>query len=230
MNYNSKLLIVEDEKDISDGLKLFLDNMGYRTKQAFNGLSAKAIFKEFQPDIVLLDIMLPDCTGRDLCSIFKREEPNIGIIFLSALNDKHNQLNAFSLGGDDYITKPFDLELLLSRINALNSRLTTNLYGRKKDIGNLTFDYTLNDIQYNDTYANLTTTEFKLLNFLALNLDTYHTSNELLATISESNIIDTVSSRTISVHIAKIRQKIKSIDFPTELIKTKYGLGYKYEL
>lgn len=228
----TKVLVVEDEIDLSDGLKLFIENAGFEVKQAFNGKEAKEAFYSFMPNIILLDILLPDIRGDELCELF-RLDPNVGIIFLTALNDRSNLLNGFDLGADDYVTKPFDIEILLSRIHALNKRLnisndSTTKTSSKEQIGRLIFDFYNNDVIYNSKRAYLTLTEFKIIHCLALNQEKYCSSHELLSNLSNIKNIKPLNSRTISVHISKIRQKLQSIDMYKEIIETKYRVGYKY--
>lgn len=228
----SKILIIEDEIDLSQGLKLFLVSTGYEVKQAFNGQEAVELFNSFNPDIILLDILLPDTRGSELCKIF-RMNSNCGIIFLTALDDKTQKLNGYKFGGDDYITKPFDIEILLSKINALNKRLKSfnhcdNAVDTIKEIGHLTFDFYNNDVSYNDKHANLTITEFKIIYYLASNPSKYCSSSELLNHIYNLDDDGSLDSRTISVHIATIRKKLKKTNLSKNIIQTKYNIGYKY--
>ncbi|MTI46671.1 response regulator transcription factor [Sporosalibacterium faouarense] len=222
-----KILIVEDEKNLSDGVTIFLKHNGFDVHQSYNGQAAIKSFECFKPDIVLLDTLLPDIRGNRLCEKFKKES-NVGIIFLTALSDKTNILEAFDCGSDDYITKPFDIEILLSRINALIKRVKPQdkrFLLDKAKINNLEFDMHKRDLIYDGKYANLTPIEFRILYYLAEQKD-YCTKQEILVLLYGVNVCD-VESRTISVHISNIRKKMKKINLNQIVIISKYNKGYR---
>lgn len=224
---NIKILIVEDEVDISDGLALYLRHNGLEVHQSFNGKEALSAFFDFEPHIILLDTILPDVRGPQLCVKFK-EKSSVGIIFLTALSEKDNVINAFNCGADDYITKPFDMEILLSRITALVNRMDPLTIQDDSDIyhirSSITFDMYRNDIIHNDNYANLTITEFKILYYLA-SKSTYCSVSELIGLLYGSKNSG-IHSRTISVHIANIRKKLVEIERTDIKIRSKYKAGY----
>jgi len=220
---NPKVLIVEDEKDISDSLAMYLKHHHYSIYQAYNGNEAIEAFKTFNPDIILLDNLLPDISGDQLCKLFK-ETSSVGIIYLTAYSSKENILKGFNYGADDYIGKPFDMEILRSRIIALYNRIQVPTgTPAPQVINSLLFDYDENDVCYKGNYAQLTLTEFKILKYLSQQT-TYCTDEMILELLYGPNC--DISTRTISVHIANIRKKLKSINRSDVEISKKYNKGY----
>lgn len=223
-----RIQIVEDEQDMSNALSIFLRHNGYEVCQSFDGVSTMKHFESFSPHIVLLDTLLPDIHGDVLCEELKKRS-NAGIIFLTALSDKKNTLKGFSAGADYYITKPFDLDILLLRINVLLKRLTIHSLEDKSNIirpfGQLSFNLYKNDVSCDEKYAELTPTEFKILYYLAMKKD-YCPVAELLRHIYGNDRIERIESRTVSSHIAKIRKKLEKIHADNIVIRTKYKRGY----
>lgn len=222
-----RILIVEDDKELSDGIMRFLQFYGYEVVQSFNGKDAQKLFEQRKPHIVLLDNLLPDIRGNKLCEIFKKQK-DIGIIFLTALGDKVNILKGFESGADDYVVKPFDMDILLSRIKALLTRIDLmkqeQLVETKK-IGPLEFNIFNNDIMYNGKSLGLTPTEYKIFYYLVTQND-YCTIPDILNHIYGLDKKSELESRTISVHIASIRKKLRNMGLNNIMIKSKYKKGY----
>ncbi|MCT4634417.1 MAG: response regulator transcription factor [Firmicutes bacterium] len=216
-----KILVVEDEKDISDGVKLFLSHMGYEVQQAFNGKDAIRFFNSFKPHVILLDTLLPDIRGTELCTEFASED--VGIIFLTALSAKNNIVEGFKRGADDYIAKPFDLDILLARIEALINRLDINT----EDKNGVIFDMLKNDVFIEGKELFLTKMEFRVFHCLYKSED-YISADEILESIDEG-FSSGVSTRTVSVHIANIRKKLFEAGFENMEIVSKYKVGYKID-
>lgn len=218
-----RIQIIEDEQDLSEGIRIFLAHQGYDTCQSFCGMEAIRDFEAFKPHILLLDTLLPDARGTELCQVFRKNK-SVGIIFLTALSSKKNIVEGFNCGADDYISKPFDLDILLARIEALLKRLSIEgcEFGKCDD---LQFNLYKNDISYNGKFVGLTQTEFRILHYLKTNKD-FQTAESIMEHIYETECTGT-PSRTISVHIAKIRKKLTDKGVTGIEIASKYKLGYR---
>lgn len=221
------VLIVEDEKEISNGISLYLNHFDIEVYQAFNGKDAIEAFSLYHPDVILLDRLLPDMQGKELCQRFK-ENAYVGIIFMSALSSKENIMEGFDIGADDYITKPFDLDILRLRIIALHNRLRPSLFQKEKvnyvNIQGICFDSSRNDVVNEDKFAGLTFSEYRILRYI-VSKESYATDIALLEVLYGESI--NVSTRTISVHIANIRKKLISIGRNDISITKTYKKGYK---
>lgn len=228
---NIKIQIVNDEKILSDSVAIFLRNYGFQVHQSFDGQAAIRDFTSFSPDIILLDSILPDIRGNVLCEKLKKAM-DVGVIFLTALSDKANILNAFNSGADDYITKPFDMDILLSRISALSKRMKLQAEDFSSEkiqiINSLEFNMYKTDVVYEGNYANLTPIEFKILYFLSTR-NVFCTKHEILELLYGTNSSE-VQSRTISVHISNIRKKLRKIHLKDIKISSRYNKGYRLEI
>ncbi len=220
-----KVLVVDDEEPILDLLEYNLKNNGYEVRTANNGIRAVKIAKDFDPDLVLLDIMMPKQDGVETCRQM-RSLPNMGnafIIFLTARAEEYSEIAGFEVGADDYITKPIKPRALMSRISAIFRRSN-----RKKSEENQIRirDLVINKSSYTVTQGEneftLPKKEFELLYFLAQNPNKVHNRDDLLNNIWGTDVY--VLARTVDVHIRKVREKIGN-----EYIKTVKGVGYKFE-
>lgn len=221
---NFKILIVEDEKIINNSIKEILINNGFNVFQAFSGNEAKKLFFEFTPNIILLDIMLPDIKGTDLISTF-RDSYNCGIIMLTALDDLSIMKNTFIDGADDYITKPFDIDILILKINALRRRLESDQ--STLVINDLVINCQKNVMVYKNKMVYLQTSEMKVLRAL---LKAKEKDEILLKEDLNRIIYDTeqdIDSRVHAVYITKLRNKFKSLGYRKIEIENIYGKGYK---
>lgn len=226
MDLPSKILIVDDEPDIVEFIGYSLKSKGYLTSTARDGVEAIRKAKEFQPDLILLDIMMPNKDGyqtlRELRNMPEFEDTKI--IFLTALSDERSEIEGLKTGADDYIAKPIKPELLATRISAALRRVRKEEEQEQK----LTFgDLEINKTKFTVTYKGkeilLAKKEFELLSLLASKPGRVFLRNEILQRVWGTDVI--VGDRTIDVHIRKIRQKI-GID----LITTVKGVGYKFEM
>jgi two-component system alkaline phosphatase synthesis response regulator PhoP len=221
-----KILVIDDEPDIIELLKYNLKKEGYDVKSATDGRKGVDIAKDFQPDLILLDIMMPHQDGVETCRQL-RELPDLHgtfIIFLTARSEEYSEVAAFDIGADDYITKPIKPRALMSRISALFRRESK----KKKDtdkinIGSLTIDRTSYTASINGQQVTLPKKEFELLYFLAQNPNKVFSRDELLQNIWGSDVY--VLARTVDVHIRKVREKIGE-----GYITTVKGVGYKFDL
>lgn len=219
-----KVLVVDDEPDILDLLDYNLAKEGYKVKTATNGKKAVEIAAKFLPDLILLDIMMPNQDGVETCRQL-REIPdlyNTYIVFLTARSEEYSEVAAFDTGADDYITKPIKPRALMSRISAMFRREAKKKQKSNKiSIGGLTIDRTSYTVTVNDEQVSLPKKEFELLYFLAQNPDKVHSRDDLLQNIWGSDVY--VLARTVDVHIRKVREKVGS-----QYIVTVKGVGYKF--
>lgn len=219
-----KILIADDEPDILEILKYNLIEEGYEVITAKDGDEALDKARHTQPDLIVLDVMMPKKTGVEVCHIL-RAQPAFKetlIIFLTAVNDEATQVKGLETGADDYISKPVSPRVLLSRINALFRRVNKTNSGILK-IENITIDPERFMVQADGKDISLAKKEFELLYLLAIKPGRVFLRNEILNHVWGHDVI--VGDRTIDVHIRKIRQKL-GID----CITTVKGVGYKFEL
>lgn len=219
-----KILIADDEPDILEILKYNLINEGYQVFTAKDGDEALEKAKFAQPDLIVLDIMMPKKTGVEVCEILRTQSAfkNTLILFLTALNDEGTQIKGLEMGADDYISKPISPRVFLSRVNALFRRLNKS-EAKKIQVDGLTIDPEKFIIQLQGKDIVLAKKEFELLYLLASKPGRVFLRNEILSQVWGNDVI--VGDRTIDVHIRKIRQKL-GID----CITTVKGVGYKFEM
>ena len=227
---NSKILLVDDEKDIVNLIEEVLKEDGFQCiKKAYTGMEALQICKDFQPDVIVLDVMLPDINGIELCKKI-REFSFCSILFLSSKNDDIDKILGLSSGGDDYITKPFSPREIVFRIKAQLRRQKYQNTAQLEEqnlivVDKLALDKESKRIYKSNTELSLTAREFLLLSFLMENVDKIISKEHLYETVwgECSGICD----NTIMVHIRHIREKIEDDPSnPKQLITVK-GLGYK---
>ena len=226
MNSNYKILVVDDDPDIIEILKYNLLSEGYNVRSAPNGLQALAIAKEFIPDLIILDIMIPKMDGVETCRQIRTipELANKLVIFLTARLEEYSEIAAFEIGADDYITKPIKPRALISRINALFRRNSKkNSENFKITSKNLEINPSSYIVKINGKKISLPKKEFEILFFLARNPDQVFNRDTLLENIWGSGIY--VLARTIDVHVRKIREKIGD-----GFITTVKGVGYKFSV
>lgn len=221
-----KVLAIDDENDIIDLLQYNLTKEGYEVKVANSGKKGIEIAKDFVPDVILLDIMMPGIDGVETCRQL-RENPkllNSFIIFLTARAEEYSEIAAFDNGADDYIIKPIKPRALMSRIAALlrrDSKEIDSSVGDKITIGDLIIDRSSYIVHKGSKQITLPKKEFELLYYLATNPNKVYNRDELLASIWGTDVY--VLSRTVDVHIRKVREKVGE-----ELIQTIKGVGYKF--
>jgi two-component system, OmpR family, alkaline phosphatase synthesis response regulator PhoP len=221
-----KVLVVDDEEAILELLRYNLEKGGYEVKTASDGMKAIEIARKFQPDLVLLDIMMPKMDGVETCRQI-REIPHMDksfIVFLTARAEEYSEVAAFDVGADDYITKPIKPRALMSRISALFRRDNKKSpVANTISIGDLIIDRSSYTIRVKDREISLPKKEFELLYFLAQNPNQVFTREDLLQHIWGTDVY--VLARTVDVHIRKVREKIGE-----EFITTVKGVGYKFSL
>ncbi len=219
-----KILVVDDESDILELLKYNLSKEGYKVKTASNGIKAVELAKEFLPDLILLDIMMPKQDGVETCRQL-RDTPELAsafIVFLTARSEEYSEVAAFDMGADDYITKPIKPRALISRINAMFRRESkSNNESEKIQAGNLVVDRSSYTVSVEGKKIDLPKKEFELLYFLVKNPGKVYGRDEILNKIWGSDVY--VMARTVDVHIRKVREKIGE-----GFIQTVKGVGYKF--
>lgn len=222
-----KILIVEDDSDIAEGLRLFLNSRKFSVDIARTGREARNLFKTYKHDIVILDTLLPDVRGNELCREFKKTSKT-GVIFLTALSSKDNIMQGYSSGADDYIVKPFDMDILMCRIDAVLRR-TKNQKTRKESsmirtIKGIRFDLRKSDVLKEGRFIGLTPSEFQILYMLAWK-GGYCSDDEVLEQLYGQ--IPGLVTRTLSVHISNIRKKLLEAGYDTITIIRKHKEGYE---
>jgi two-component system alkaline phosphatase synthesis response regulator PhoP len=221
-----KILIVDDEPDIVEFISYNLKSKGYLIGTAKDGVEAIRKAKEFRPDLILLDIMMPNKDGKETLKELRRmpEFEHTAVIYLTALSDERSEIEGLKTGADDYISKPIKPELLATRISAALRRLRKDEDQEQKlTFGDLEINKTKFTVNYKGKEILLAKKEFELLSLLASKPGRVFLRNEILQRVWGTDVI--VGDRTIDVHIRKIRQKI-GID----LITTVKGVGYKFEM
>ncbi|HMD01025.1 MAG TPA: response regulator transcription factor [Ferruginibacter sp.] len=219
-----KILIADDEADILEIIQYNLQVEGYEVITARNGTDAIDLAKKHQPDLIILDIMMPGKNGIEVCNIL-RLQPSFRdtlIIFLTALNDEGTEVKGLETGADDYLTKPVSPRVLVSKVNSLFRRVSKEEKGVLQ-IGDLQIDREKYMINFQGKDIVLARKEFELLALLAGKPGKVFLRNEILNKVWGTEVI--VGDRTIDVHIRKIRQKLNM-----DCITTVKGVGYKFEM
>ena len=228
----SKILIIEDEEAIADLEKDYLELSGFDVEIATRGDVGleKALKEEY--DLIILDLMLPEVDGFDICRQV-REEKNIPIIMVSAKKDDIDKIRGLGLGADDYMTKPFSPSELVARVKAhlaRYERLIGSAVEENKviEIRGLKIDTTARRVWVNGVEKNFTTKEFDLLTFLASHPNHVYTKDELFSEIWDMESIGDIA--TVTVHIKKIREKIEYDTSNPQYIETIWGVGYRFKM
>lgn len=229
---NEKILIVEDEKDISEIIGFYLERENYNIYKCFNGYEAKKFVDKLKFDVIILDIMLPGINGLELCQ-YIRSKYNYPIIMLTAKNSEIDKITGLSLGADDYITKPFLPLELVARVKAQIRRY--KFYNNKSmdESGilchkGLIINKNTYECFLNEKEIKLTPTEFEILKILCENVGKVFSSEELFCMLWKEEVYDK-NNNTITVHIRHIRQKMNDSFENPKYIKTVWGVGYKLE-
>ena len=221
---SQKILLVDDEEDILEFLSYNLIKDGFEILTANNGAKGLALAKKHKPDLVILDVMMPEMDGVDVCQRI-RELPELDeslVLFLSARAEDYSELAGFSAGADDYITKPIKPKLLISRVKAILRRKSRNKAVNNIKVGGIEIDQEKHTISCNGEFISLARKEFKLLFYLMTIPAKVFTRKEIINEVWKDAI---VGDRTIDVHIRKIREKIGD-----NHIKTVKGVGYKFDI
>jgi len=219
-----KILIVDDEKDILEFLSYNLQKEGYEIFRANNGNSALKVAKKEIPELIILDVMMPEMDGIETCEKIREIESldSTLILFLTARSEEYSELAGFSAGADDYVTKPIKPKLLISRVNALLRRKGKNKDQKLIKIEHIEIDKDKHLLLYKGDSVELARKEFNLLYYLMTVPGKVFSREEIISEVWRDAI---VGDRTIDVHIRKVREKIGD-----SYIKTIKGVGYKFNL
>ncbi len=230
METKTKILIVDDEENICELVRLYIEKEGFESIIAHDGQEAVAKFNTEKPDLILLDIMLPIKDGWQVCREI-RAQSNIPIIMLTAKGETFDKVLGLELGADDYVVKPFEPKELIARIRAVLRR-SAGAEEEKSDDDELVFDglkinQSTYEVYIDDKKIEMPPKEFELLYFLAKNTNKVFTRDQLLDEIWGYEFFG--DSRTVDVHIKRIREKLEGGDRNWAL-KTVWGVGYKFEV
>ena len=223
---DAKILIVEDEPDIRDTLNYNFDKEGFKVLSSPNGKSAIKLLEKHDPDIVILDLMLPDISGLDLCRQIKNDKKlsNTSIIMLTAKSEEVDRIVGFELGADDYVTKPFSVRELILRVKVLMKKHTSSEDTDKSiTLGSIHMNLDAHEVQINKEDITLTALEFKLLKHLLLRKGRVQTRDQLLGDVWGYS--SEVTTRTVDTHIKRLREKLGVV---ADYIQTIRGVGYKF--
>lgn len=224
------ILLIDDEKKICEFVKAYLDKEGYKTDVVYNGNDAINYLDKNQYDIVLLDRMLPDISGEEICNYIRNNCKliNVSIIMLSAKTEDDDRIEGFELGCDDYICKPFNVKELILRIKSVLKRSHDLKNNEKVKFKNqIEINTKTHEVKVRGKSVVLTNTEYKLLLVMASNPKKIYTREELLENVVEDHLEK--FDRVIDSHIKNLRQKIEVDSRNCKIIKTVYGVGYKFE-
>ena len=227
----TKVLIVEDEISFSDALAYLLKKENYEVEVAVNGTEAIASFNSFSPDLILLDLMIPEVSGTEVCRVI-RATSQVPIIMLTAKDSEIDKVVGLELGADDYVTKPYSSRELLARIKAVMRRnLSDNSSdeeGSTLSVGTIRMDLDKHQVTVNSILVTFPLKEFELLEFLMRNSGRVLTRSQLIDRVWGNDYFG--DTKTLDVHIKRLRAKIEEDPANPTIIHTIRGLGYKLEI
>lgn len=221
------VMIIEDEKDLAELIAFNLEREGYKTAIATDGAEGLADVRRRQPDLVLLDLMLPGMLGTEVCKIIKKSEKTaaVPVIMLTAKGEEIDKVVGFEVGADDYVVKPFSIRELMLRVKAVLRRSTEIFASTVIELGPISIDVERHVVRVNGEEINFTGTEFKLLQTLAARAGRVQSREILLRDVWGYHFVE--DSRTVDTHITRLRTKVGAAG---DMIKTVRGFGYKLEL
>ncbi|MBN2535663.1 MAG: response regulator transcription factor [Spirochaetales bacterium] len=226
------IAIIDDEKSIQQTLAYTLESEGYTVHFYDSGSIALEQIKDDLPDLIILDIMMPEIDGITFCSIFRKQNNTIPVIFLSSRIDELSKIEALERGGDDYLTKPFSIKELLVRISVCLRRVEqyrkeNTIHSHKKSESPFSVDYAGWEVYVHNHMLNLTVTEFRIFTALYSNPGVVFTREKLMEKAYPEDFY--ISDRNVDMHITRIRKKICLYYPDFKGIETVYGLGYRYK-
>ncbi len=223
---SSRILVVDDEKQIVEIVKAYLEREGFRVLVAFDGKSAISLARKEHPDMIILDLMLPEISGWDVCRTL-RAESDVPIIMLTARDESTDKIVGVEIGADGYVSKPFDPKELVSRVKALLRRSSVKTKQSVIHVGDLSIDLDKRRVQMSGIEIQLTALEFDLLKLLAENPGRVFNRMQLLDRLQGEAYEG--YERTIDSHVKNLRKKIEPDSDHPRYIMTVYGVGYKLD-
>lgn len=221
-----KVLIVDDDTNIAEVINMYLQSSGYDTKMVHDGKTAQDTFGEYKPDLVLLDVMLPNIDGVDVLK-WVRKEGSTPVIMLTAKGDTFDKVLALELGADDYVVKPFEPKELLARVKAVMRRYTVDTSSKEVlHYSDLVIDANSYNVVYRGKEIKMPPKEFELVYYLACNKNKVFTREQLLCEVWGYDYPG--DSRTVDVHVKRLREKLSGGE--NWQIETVWGVGYKFEV
>lgn len=221
-----KVLIVDDDENICEVIKMYLESAGYSTRVAYDGRAAESLFPEYKPDIVLLDIMLPHIDGIDVLKWIRRDSET-PVIMLTAKGETFDKVLGLELGADDYVVKPFEPKEMVARVKAVLRRYNVESTNKEVlDFDGLDIDINSYNVVYNGVDVKMPPKEFELLHYLASNKNRVFTREQLLCEVWGYDYPG--DSRTVDVHVKRLREKLQGGN--NWQIETVWGVGYKFEV
>lgn len=223
-----KALVIEDDGNIAELLRLYLEKDGFEVSRAADGGEGLEMYRSFKPDIVLLDIMLPVMDGWSVLREIRRQDSHVYVIMLTAKGETPDKVSGLELGADDYITKPFEVKELLARIHAVMRRSDepSALSGKKLEFDKLVINLDSYELIVDGKRIDTPPKEMELLFHLASSPNRVFTRNQLLDEVWGFDYFG--DSRTVDVHIKRLREKLEGVSDQWSL-KTVWGVGYKFE-
>ncbi len=223
----AKILVIDDEQAILDLVEMILTREQFQVAVASNGKTALTLFDSFNPDLVILDLMLPDTNGHELCKEISRRKKT-PIVMLTAKDDIVDKVLGLELGADDYITKPFDTRELIARIKAVLRRMESNndLVRKLVEHGDLVIDLDNRTVKRNGVNIELTLKEYELLEVFAMNPQKVFSREELLQKAWGYDFMG--DTRAVDICITRLRKKIEEDSSKPKHIITVYGFGYRF--
>ncbi|MEP0819746.1 response regulator transcription factor [Trichocoleus sp. FACHB-262] len=224
----NKILVVDDDPAVRNLIHRFLAKQNYQMESAEDGKTALTLFEQFDPDLVILDVNLPDANGYNLCQEMQGRT-NVFVLMLTSRTDEADKIRGFSQGADDYITKPFSLGELGVRVEALLRRIRERTPAEQQCLvfDKLVIDPVRREVTLNSDIVPLTALEFDLLHFLAAHPGRVWRRAELIQEVWDYEYVG--DQRVVDVHIGQIRKKIEVDTSQPNLIQTVRGVGYKFE-
>ncbi|MBQ9785165.1 MAG: response regulator transcription factor [Clostridia bacterium] len=226
---DTKILVIDDDPNISELLKMYFENEGYDVKLASDGMEGLSYFKIFSPDLVLLDIMMPKKDGWQVCREI-REISSKPIIMISAKSDVFDKVLGLELGADDYLVKPFDVKELSARVKAVLRRCQAHAHQNDDEVikfENIEISLQKYELKLRGKSVDIPPKELELLYFLASNYNRVFTRDQLLDKVWGFDYLG--DSRTVDVHVKRLREKLEGVS-DKWILKTVWGVGYKFDL
>ena len=225
---DTKLLIVDDDVNICEMLRLYFENEGYSVKTANDGIDGLQAFKIYEPDLVLLDIMMPKKDGWQVCREIRKVSSK-PVIMITAKGEVFDKVLGLELGADDFIVKPFDMKELSARIKAVLRRYTAHTNASDEEVvkfENIEISLQKYELKLNGKALDIPPKELELLYFLASNCNRVFTRDQLLDKVWGFDYLG--DSRTVDVHVKRLREKLEGVSDKWSL-KTVWGVGYKFD-